>query len=450
MKRKILITVTLTSIALSMFTLATFAKTNKTQALAYNKTCSSIQTLINNAATGSTVRINGDYVCDTKLTFNKPIKLVGNAKLIAEPNIGGIVYDFNNNQEEIIISGITFDVNNQPNVTGISFGANANVILRDITVTNCKDIWCVRLGDTGAPSSIRLNRITVSSSTNSTFESVLVMNTSSCLIQNNTFTNLTQGPAALALYVGAKNCTVRNNNYVNNTIRDFYSSGADTFLYTGNVSTAATSTLITAHGIQIFNTRNATFTNNILNGQNDGQGASGGFIIYDYNVGLDGHNTGAWATSSNIYIEGNTINKSYSAVSMPCVFGDDKHYEKQGIYIRNNTIIDPLWKAIDIGCPQKDSNMSDIVISGNIATGTTKVFTAGNFSLTGASTTSIRNVTITNNTGLQSSAGGDSSCIFIDGVSNVTISGNQCDGVSKGLFTPIQINASTTANIVLQ
>jgi len=284
-----------------------------------------------------------------------------------------------------------------------------------------------------------MDNVTISSSTNATFEAVLVMNTSSCLIQNNTFTNLTQGPAALALYVGAKNCVVRNNNYANNTIRDFYSSGADTFLYTGNKTTASPNMPITARGVQIFNTRNAVFSRNEVEGQNDGQSASGGFIIYDYNVGLDGHNTGQWASSSNIIIENNIIDKAYSAVTMPCMPGDDKHHERRNIIIRNNTIIDPLWKAIDIGCPNKVAKMDNIVITGNIATGTTRVFDGGNFSITGQASSSITNIIIRNNTGLRSSAGGNSSCVFITGASNYTVKNNNCTGVAKGSYADIEI-----------
>lgn len=440
-------------IAFATGTIQADAKTQRTQAIAYGQTCGDIQNTINNSATGTTIYLVGaEYICDTKLQFNgKAMNLVGTngTKLVAQGQIGGLIYDFVANPN-VEVSGIIFDVNSQSNVTGISTGAGLNLVLRNITVTNCKDIWCIRIGDLGASSTLTMNKVTVSSSTNSTFESVLVMNTNICQITNNTFTNLTQAPAALALYVGATNCVVKNNHYASNTIRDFYSSGADNFVYTRNKTTASPNMPITARGVQIFNTRNAVFSWNDVEGQNDGYSASGGFIIYDYNVGLDGHNTGAWASSSNIIIENNIINKSYSAVSIPCMPGDDKHYEKRNIIIRNNIIIDPLWKAVDVGCPKNASNMTNIDIIGNRVQGTTKVFDGGNFSITGASSSSITNVTIRNNIGLRSSAGGNSSCIYLTGVSNVITKGNDCAGVAKGIYKDIEIDASTTASIIIK
>lgn len=431
------------------------AKTNRKQAIVIGSTCKDIQNTIHNSEAGTTVYLNGEYTCDTKLQFNgKAIKLTGTkgTKLVAQGQIGGLIYDFIPNSS-VEITNIIFDVNSQSNVTGISLGAGVNVALKNITVTNCLDIWCIRTGELGAYGSLLMDNVTVSSSTNSTYEAVLVMNARYCLIQNNTFTNLTQSPASLALYVGTTQCVVRNNNYVNNTIRDFYSSGADSFIYDGNVTTPASSSPITARGVQIFNTKRAIFSNNTITGQNDGQSASGGFIIYDYNVGLDGHNTGQWATSSDIYIINNTINKSYSAVSIKSMYGDDKHYEKRNIVIKGNKIIDPLWKAIDIGAGDKYQDMANIEIVNNVVSGVTKVFDGGNFSITGggaSTSSSIRNVTVKGNVGLRSSAGGNSSCVFVTGAKNVIIEKNNCDGVGKGSFKDIEVNASTTSGVIVR
>jgi hypothetical protein len=440
-----------------LFLIATangYAKTNRKMSIVIGNTCTDIQNTINNSATGTTIYLTGTYTCDVGLIPKKDVRLLGTGtsttRLVAQKDIGGIVYDYGANTGLVEIAKMTLDVNKQSKVVGIAYGAGKNFYLHDIEITNCLDIWCGNLGNLGTSGRLIMDRVTVSSSTNATYEGVLVTNMSGCLIQNNLFTNLTQGPAALALYVGTANCVVRNNNYANNTIRDFYSSGADNFLYTGNKTTASPDMPITARGVQIFNTRNAIFSRNYIEGQNNGQAASGGFIIYDYSVDLDGHSTGAWATSSNIIIENNIINKSYSGVSMPCVYGDDKHYEKSNIIIRNNTIIDPLWKAVDIGCPNKTAKMDNITITGNVATGTTRVFDSGNFSITGQASSSITNVVISNNTGLRSSAGGNSSCVFIAGASGITLKGNKCDGVSKGTFSPIQIDASTTNNVIIK
>lgn len=429
------------------------AKAVRKQAIVIGSTCADIQEVISKSATGTTVYLNGEYTCNTKINFNgKSIKLVGtkNTKLVAQGDIGGIIYDYGSQSQMIQIENIMLDVNKQSKVIGLALGASKNVYLKNIHITNCLDIWCSNIGSLDNKTNLYIDNVTVSSSTNSTYESMLLVNTQNCLVENSNFYNLTEGPASLAVYVGSSQCIIRNVKYSNNTIRDFYVSGADHIWYDNNKSSPASGTPITARGVQIFNTKFAVFSNNDITGQNDGQSASGGFIIYDYNVGLDGHNTSKWATTSDIYIINNTINKSYSAVSIKAMYGGDKHYEKRNIYIRGNKIIDPLWKAVDIGAGQIPQDMSNIEISGNIVTGETKVFTAGNFSITGASTSSIRNVIIKNNVGLRSSAGGDSSCIFVEGASNVIMEGNKCDGVGKGAFADIQVNASTTSNIIIK
>jgi hypothetical protein len=417
------------------------------------KTCTAIQNAINNAATGTTINlVSGDYICTSNInTKGKSTDIVGSTstKLIAQGNIGGLIYDYSSASGTIKVSNITFDVNNQSSVSGISTGPAQKIILNNIKVINCKNIWCVKVGEIGPVSEFTMTNSTIGTSTNSTYESVLAVNVKNCLIKNNTFNNLTQAPAALALYVYSKNCVIKNNYFTDNTIRDFYSSGADHFLYDSNISTPKATTTITAHGVQIFNTTFATFSNNVMTGQNNGSDAGGGFLIYDWAVALDGHPIEQWATTTDITIINNKIIKSYVGVSMNCVSGGDKHYEKRNIVIKNNTIVDPLWKAIDIGCPNQAGKMTNIEITGNIATGTTRVFDGGNFSVTGQASSSISGVIIKKNTGLRSSAGGDSSCIYLSGVSNVTITGNNCTGVNKGSFAPIQVNANTTANIII-
>lgn len=439
-----------------ILTLAAASQTGvigKNSVLVVEKTCAAIQSTIDASATGTRIFLtDGDYMCNSNLTTRgKSIKLSGDkaTRLVAQGAIGGLIYDYQSASSSIDISNITFDVNNVSNVSGISTGIVQNITLKNVKVVNCKDIWCIKIGDLGGKSEVTILNSTIGTSTNSTYEALLLMNAQNCIVRNNTFTNLTQAPAAFGLYVGSTNCIIRNNYFTHNTIRDFYSSGADHFLYDSNVSVASTSAIVSAHGVQIFNTKNAIFSNNRMTGQNDGSSAGGGFLIYDYAVGLDGHDTSAWATTSDITIKNNIINKSYVGISMNSVAGDDKHYDKPRITITGNTIIDPLWKAIDIGAGNVAQNMTDIEISYNKVQGVTKVFDAGNFTINGMSTSSIRNVVIKGNTGLKSSAGGSSSCVYVRGASNVTITANNCTGVNKGSYSPIQIDASTTANIII-
>ena len=446
----------------------------------YPKTCAGIQSAINRSATGTTIFLPpGVYDCAAggALSFmGKSQRLIGagaSTTIIRANGVtGGIIYDYFSTDTDpskrsgIEIAGITFDVNNTSNISAIQIASSENLNIHDIRVVNNQDIWAVLLGsiggvlgseteadyDASASKGLKFNDNEVAYSRFGTNEGVLCVNCRNYQINGNYFHDNTQGPAALAVYVGSKNGVISGNVFSSSTIKSFYSSGVDGYVFSNNITTQATGTI--SGGIQVFNTKNATIENNILNGTNNGSSANGGISIYDYSVKLDGHNMLDWATTTDIHIRNNEINNFYYGVQMGAVSGGDKHYEKSNIFIERNTFSNGLWSAIQIGTSGSSANDStqnikNVHIIGNTEVGPNSVFDVGVINITGSTTNPnlVRDIFVYDNKATRSLAGSNSAGINISGVNSLRYGNNHVEGTAKGTWSDIQIGTESTSTI---
>ena len=295
---------------------------------------------------------------------------------------------------------------------------------------------------------LRFNNNTVASSTNGTHESFLCVNCRDYQIKDNYFFNLTEGPAAFAIYGYSKNGVISGNRVASSSIKAFYSSDVDSFLFTNNILSYADGAFPGAH-IQIINTTHAQFIDNTLNGSSDGISGAGGFTIYDYSVPLDGHNFAYHPTTTDITIKNNKINKAYNAITMSTVSGTDKHYEKHNIIIDDNKCTDVLFSCVQINLSGNTTNVSKIFITNNKDFGSSEVFDQGAITIRGSATNTamLSDFEVSGNYVTRSTAGGNSSGIYIDGVSNGRVFNNFTENTGKGAYADIEMSATSTSGV---
>lgn len=278
-----------------------------------------------------------------------------------------------NTLTNIGISGLTIDLNYLAQAGGIRVENVNGLNIDDVQVNNVNQ-WGIVVGvANGSDSNIENNNITINNCSfnglNSTYEQILLFNSSNVTVKNSKFSNITNsGGSSIGLYQELNNVTIESNTF-NLTLGhgSYYSRSVNNVTYSNNVFTGQAGN--SSVGIIGANTsdngtfgqtvvNNYTFNNNTFQNLTEGLqiGALYGsqitgntfsdngnaLVINDGNGG-----TGAYYASMSVDIENNifTDNNStnnYFAIHPAILFSSNGGLtnESQGIYIQNNQFND--------------------------------------------------------------------------------------------------------------